>query len=204
MKLAKRALLATTLVAVPFAANAQDAGTTIYSQVDDSTVGTIESNDGTTAILDTGAYKAPLPVGTYAMREGKWTVNATKAQIDGMMAAAEAEAQKKLAAAMAIGATVNSADAQYAGTVLAIDAAADQVLLKHGEGLVSLKPEHFALDGAGNLTALYTLEQLDTFTTVVPEGAEVRTASGELVDFAGSGAAKSAGAPSTCTTGASE
>ena len=82
MKLSKLAVLATTIAALPIAANAQDAGTTIYSQVDDSTVGTIASNDGATAVLDTGSYKAPLPVATYAQREGKWTINATKAQID--------------------------------------------------------------------------------------------------------------------------
>ncbi|MEM1196279.1 MAG: hypothetical protein AAGH57_09270 [Pseudomonadota bacterium] len=199
MKLAKPVLFATALCAIPFAANAQDAGVTVYSQVDDSTVGTIASNDGATAVLDTGDYKAPLPVATYAMREGKWTINATKAQVDGMMAAAEAEAAKKLDAALIVGAKTTSADAQYAGTVLAIDTAADQVLLKHGAGLVSLKREHFAVDGAGKLLALFTTEQLDSFTTEIPEGAEVRTASGELVDFAGA----STSAP-TSTTGAAE
>ncbi|MDJ0976959.1 MAG: hypothetical protein QNI87_00315 [Erythrobacter sp.] len=200
MKLAKLALVATTFFA-PFAANAQDAGTTVYSQIDDSTVGTIESNDGATAILDTGAYKAPLPVGTYAQREGKWTINATKEQIDGMMAAQAAEAEKKLNAALVVGAKTTSADAQYAGTVLAIDGAADQILLKHGEGLVSLKREHFALDGSGQLMALFTEEQLDEFTTEVPEGAEVRTASGDLVDFAGGATSASA---ASATTGAAE
>ena len=203
MKLAKLALLATTLAVPPLAANAQDAGTTVYSQIDESTVGTIESNDGTTAVLDTGAYKAPLPLSYLAEREGKWTINATKDQIDGMMAQQAAQAAAQLDTALTVGSSVVSADAQPAGTVLAMDSTEDQILVKRGTGLVSLKKEHFAVDGAGNLTALYTLEQLATFTTEVPEGAEVRTASGELVDFAGTGMATSASA-TTATTGASE
>ena len=186
MKLSKLAALATTTTlafgaALPSAALAQDAGATVYSQIDDSTVGTIESNDGATAILDTGAYKAPLPVATYAMRDGKWTINATTPQIDGMMAAAEAEAAKKLAAALVEGAAVVSADNRPAGTILAIDTAMDQVIVENEMGIVSLKQEHFAVNQAGALTALFTGEQIAGFTTEVPEGAEIRTASGTLI-----------------------
>ncbi|MEO0464577.1 MAG: hypothetical protein AAF127_15720 [Pseudomonadota bacterium] len=204
MKLAKTALFAAALTALPTAAFAQDAGSTVFGN-DDAPVGTVESNANGIVTVDTGTYKAPLPANLLAEREGKWTVNATKAQIDGMMAAQKAEADKKLAAALVTGAKANSADNQYAGTVLAIDDAADQVLLKHGAGLVSLKREHFAVDAAGQLMALFTVEQLDTFTTEVPEGAEVRTASGELVDFAGTGATATATAATTSTeTDASE
>jgi hypothetical protein len=184
MKLSKLAALATTatlsFAALPFAAQAQDAGTTVYSQVDDSTVGTIASNDGTTAVLDTGSYKAPLPVGTYAEREGKWTINATKAQIDGMMAAAEAEAEKKLAAALVDGATVISADATTVGTVLAMAPQTDQYLIENETGIITLKREHFAVNPDGALTALFTNEQLAGFTVEVPEGAIVETPEGKM------------------------
>lgn len=180
MKLSKLAVLATAIAALPVAANAQDAGTTIYSQVDDSTVGTIASNDGATAILDTGSYKAPLPIATYAMREGKWTINATKAQIDGMMAAAAAEAEKKLAAALVDGAAVVSADATPVGTVLAMDPGKDQYIVENGTGVITLKREHFAVGAAGELTALFTGAQLAGFTVEVPEGAVVETPEGKM------------------------
>lgn len=201
MKLAKLALLAATLTVTPFAANAQEAGVTVYGN-DDQPAGTIESNDGTNAVLDTGSYKVPLGLATFAERDGKWTINATKGQIDGMMAQQAAAAAAKLDAALSVGNAVSSADGQDAGSVLAIDSSADQILVKRGTGLVSLKKEHFAVDAEGKLTALYTLDQLGTFTTEVPEGAEVRTASGELVDFAGTGTTASTGA--AVTTGASE
>ncbi|MEL6738086.1 MAG: hypothetical protein AAFO28_04105 [Pseudomonadota bacterium] len=180
MKLSKLAVLATTIAALPVAASAQDAGTTVYSQVDDSTVGTIESNDGSIAILDTGDYKAPLPVATYAQRDGKWTINATKAQVDGMMAAAKAEAEAKLAAALVDGAAVTSADNMPVGTVLAMDADMDQYLIENGSGVITLKREHFAVNQAGALTALFTTAQLAGFTVEVPEGAIVETPEGKM------------------------
>ena len=210
MKFAKLALLATTLAAAPYAAIAQDAGTTVYSQVDDSAGGTVESNDGTTVLVDTGSYKAPLPAAAVVEREGKWTVNATKAQIDGMMASAAAEAEKKLDAALVAGAAVMTADMQPAGVILAIDDSVDQIIVEREGGIVSLKREHFAVSAEGNLTALYTMEQIASFTTEVPEGAEIRTASGTLVRNAdgttptAEETAATASAGATATTGASE
>ncbi|MDY7099343.1 MAG: hypothetical protein SXU28_14500 [Pseudomonadota bacterium] len=209
MKFAKLALLATTLVAAPYAASAQDAGTTIFSQVDGTEVGNVESNDGATVVVNTGTHKAPLPTSYFAEREGQWTINATKAQIDSLMAAQKAEADAKLDAALVDGAAVVSADNIAAGTVLAIDTAADQVIVEREGGIVSLKREHFAVNAEGKLTALYTLEQIGTFTTEVPEGAEIRTASGTLIRNAdGSEPAAeetaSASAAGTASTGASE
>ena len=174
MKFAKLAVAATLLAATPFAANAQDAGTTIYSQVDGSEVGTIISNDGTTTVLDTGSYEAPLQPGYFAEREGKWTINATKAQIDGMMAqqvaqqeAAAAEAQAKaqeeaaakLAAALVIGAPVITNDEMALGMIDQIDG--DNVVIKtEDEALVTLTRNFFAVDGEGRLLALASFETI--------------------------------------------
>jgi len=210
MKFAKAVLFAATLTAAPFAANAQDAGTMVYSQVDDSEVGKIASNDGTTAVLDTGTYQAPLPVGTYAMREGKWTINATKAQIDGMMAAAAAEADAKLVAALVDGAPVTSADNMPVGMVLAMDPAADQYIIDADAGVITLKKEHFALNAEGELTALFTTEQLAGFIVEVPEGAIVETPEGQMMRTADGWEAmesetpETASADTTNASGASE
>src|SRR3546814_11657337 len=64
-------------------------------------------------------------------------------------------------AALVVGAAVVSADAQPAGTVKEIDAATDAVVVEREAGLVTLKREHFAVDGNGALMALVTLEQID-------------------------------------------
>lgn len=177
MKLSKLALLAAPLAMAPVAAHAQDAGTTIYSQVDGSEVGTIESNDGTIATLDTGSFKAPLPIATYAEREGQWTINATKAQIDGMMAqqvaqaeaaaaeqaaaqeAAAAEAEAALAAALVPGAAVVTADAQPLGTIDKL--AGDNVVVSNEQaGLITLPRSLMATDEAGALVARANLDAI--------------------------------------------
>jgi len=180
MKLGKMAILAATIAAAPFAVHAQDAGTTVYSQVDESVVGTVETNDGTTVLVDTGAFKAPLPAAAVVEREGKWTVNATKAQIDSMMSQQQAAAEAKLDAALVDGTAVTSADKMPVGTILAMDEAGQQIIVANEMGVISLKREHFAVDESGALTALFTSSELAQFTTAVPEGAIVETAEGPV------------------------
>ncbi len=161
MKFAKMALLATTLAATPFAVSAQDVGTTIYGN-DDAPIGTVQSNADGIVTVDTGTYKAPLPADLLAEREAKWTVNATKAQIDGMMAAQLAEAETKRDAALVVGTAVNTANGNPAGTLTKVDLEADAIVLEGESGPVVLKKEHFAIDAGGALIALFTADQLAT------------------------------------------
>jgi hypothetical protein len=177
MKFTKLAMLATA-PAIALAATsvaAQDVGTTIYSQVDGSEVGTIDSNDGTNVILNTGNYEAALPGNYLAQREGKWTINATKEQIDAMMAAevakqeaaakaaqakAEAERQAKLDAALVVGAQVVTVDDQPLGLIDEIkinEATAEEefiVVKSEDEQLVTLPINLMTVDAEGSLIAM--------------------------------------------------
>ena len=173
MKFAKLAILATAMAATPIAANAQDAGTTVYGN-DDAPVGTVESNAGGIVTVDTGSYKAPLPANLLAEREGKWTVNATKAQIDGMMKQQQDAANAKRDEALLVGAAVVSADGMPAGTIYTIDEE-DTVIVQNETGIVTLTREAFAVNESGALMALYSAEQLVANTVEVPEGAEILT-----------------------------
>lgn len=194
MKFAKLTLLASAMIAAPLAA--QDAGVTIYSQVDDSEVGTIVSNDGTTVMLDTGTYKAPLQPGYFAEREGKWTINAKKDQINAMMKAQVDAANAKRDAALVEGAAVVSADGAPAGTVYTVDSE-DTVIVQNEAGIVTLTRESFAVNEAGALMALYTGAQLAANTVEVPEGAEILTPAQARAKEAGA-------ATETAATGSSE
>jgi hypothetical protein len=176
MNLAKLALAATALTTVPFAAQAQDVGTTVFGN-DDAAIGTVEANDGEVVTVDTGKHKAPLPANLLAEREGKWTVNATQAQINQMMDAQVAEANAARDAKLMEGAALVSADGQPAGTIYTIDSAADAIIVERDGGIITLKREHLALDPQGNLMALFTMEQIAANTVEVPEGATVQTAS---------------------------
>lgn len=173
MKFAKLAFLATAMAVTPMAANAQDVGATVYGN-DDAAIGTVTANDGTTVTVDTGKHAAPLPAAALAQREIGWTVNATKAQIDGMMdqavaqqqaaaaeaqAAAEAEAAAKLDAALVVGAAVVTNDAMALGTISELDA--ENVVVTHDTaGLITLPRTFFAVDAEGQLIALAPLETI--------------------------------------------
>lgn len=173
MKFAKLAFLATAIAATPIAAGAQDVGTTVYGN-DDAPIGTVESNADGIVTVDTGTHKAPLPANLLAEREIGWSVNATKAQIDGMMAAQKAEADAKRDAALVEGAAVISADGMPAGTVYTVDSE-DTVILKRDAGIITLTRDSFAVDPNGALMALYSAEQIAANTVEVPEGAEILT-----------------------------
>ncbi|MEM6908024.1 MAG: hypothetical protein AAF494_05040 [Pseudomonadota bacterium] len=198
MKFAKLAAIATCLAATPMTAFAQDAGTTVYGN-DDAPIGTVTSNENGIVTVDTGTHKAPLPANLLAEREIGWTVNATKGQIDGMMAAQKAEAEAKLSAALVEGASVVSADAQPAGNVHSIDEAADAIIVKREGGVITLKREHFAVDANGALMALFTAEQIAANTVEVPEGSQIMTASEMPTDNE-----TTASATNGSTTGASQ
>jgi len=175
MKFAKLALLATAIAAVPVTANAQDAGTTVYGN-DEAPIGTVEANEGGVVTVDTGKHKAPLPANLLAEREGQWTVNATKAQIDQMMDQQVAEANAKRDAALIEGAMVMSADGQPAGTIYTIDNDVDAIIVERDGGIITLKREHFAINPTGSLVALFSMDQLTANTVEVPEGAEIAVA----------------------------
>lgn len=167
MKLAKLALIAAALAGAPMAAHAQDVGTTVYGN-DDKPIGKVVSNADGIVTIDTGTHQAPLPAELIGQREIGYSVNATKGQIDEMMAAqlaaqqqaiaeaqaaAEAEAAARLEAALVVGAEVITADKQSLGL---IDEITDEnVIVKTAdEQLVTLPQNFFAADVDGTLFAL--------------------------------------------------
>lgn len=172
MKFAKLAMLATAIAATPIAASAQEVGTTVYGN-DDNPIGPVVANDGTNVTIDTGKHQAPLPANLLAEREGKWTINATQAQVNALMdqqvaqaqaaadaqAAAEAAAAAKLEAALAVGTPVITADALPLGTISELDAA-NVVVTNEEVGLVTLPRGFFALDADDQLVARANLADI--------------------------------------------
>ncbi|MEQ8411007.1 MAG: hypothetical protein RIB52_05580 [Erythrobacter sp.] len=177
MKLAKLAFLATALAATPIAASAQDVGDTIYGN-DGNPIGTVTVTDEGTVTVDTGTYKAPLPRGAIAERaindagDMGFRVEATKAQIDGMMeqqvaqakaaeearkaelAKAEAEAMAKLEEMLVVGAPIVTADEQPLGMVETIEQEGEIIVVKvEDEELISLPRTLMWVDDDGTIMA---------------------------------------------------
>ncbi|KUO57603.1 MAG: hypothetical protein APF78_04250 [Sphingomonadales bacterium BRH_c3] len=167
MKFAKLAILATALAATPIAAHAQDVGATVYGN-DGKPIGTVESNDGTNAVLAVGEFKAPLPLSVFGEGENGPTLNTTYAAVYEQLKAAdaqaklaaaeakakaEAEAAAALQAALVVGAPVITVDAQSLGMVDEI--AGENVIIKgEDETLVTLPVKLLAANPEGGLFAL--------------------------------------------------
>lgn len=158
MKLAKlAAATALALAATPAFANPQVvAGATVYGP-EGNEVGTIDAVSGEVASVNTGSHVAPLPMNAFGQGEQGPTITVTKAQLDEMMAAIEAEAAAKLDAALVAGAAVTSADGQAVGTIASVDG--DDVVMDAEAGQIALKREHFVASENG-LMALFTAEQV--------------------------------------------
>lgn len=167
MKFAKLAILATAIAATPIAAHAQSVGDTVYGN-DGNPIGTIDSNDGTNAVVNTGKYTAALPVSAFGTSEQGPTLNITKAAIETQLAAAqaqqeaamaeakakaEAEAAAALQAALVVGAPVITADSLSLGMVDEI--AGENVVVKgEDETLVTLPVNLLIANPEGGLMAL--------------------------------------------------
>jgi sporulation protein YlmC with PRC-barrel domain len=159
MKTVKIALLASVLAATPAAVFAQEVGATIYGN-DGNPVGTVAEVNGDVVVIDTGTHKAPVPAAQLYDAEAGKSVNATKAQVEAMMDQQLAEVDAKRDAALVEGAEVVSTNGAPAGTIAAVDLAADQITLESEQGPVMLKKEHFAMGADGKLTVLYSNEQI--------------------------------------------
>ena len=140
---------ALALFAAPAAA--QDAGVTVMGN-DDAAIGTVLSNDGTTVVVDTGTHQVPLGTDAFAEREGAWTLNTTKTELDTAFGAMVAEQEAALEAALVVGAEVKTADAQVLGTIEEITDEA--VLLTHAGQPLGLPHDIFGVDAEGNLMIL--------------------------------------------------
>lgn len=161
MKFAKLAVAALALSATPALANTDVvAGAAVYGP-EGNPVGTIVEVQGGTAILDTGTHKVPLGVDSYGTSDKGLVITATKAQLDGMVAAQIAQANAARDAALVAGAAVMDAEHAPLGTIEAVEG--DKVtLVRAGEdgATVVLERDYFGAQD-GMLMALMTAAQLD-------------------------------------------
>jgi hypothetical protein len=170
MKFAKLAFAAALAAAASGAAFAQDVtvGATVTGPEGD-VVGTVETVADGVVTVNTGKHKAPLPADAFGKGENGPTITVTKAQLDAMIDEQLAAAAGQRDAALVAGAAVVSAADAPLGTIKSVDG--DAVVLDTGEGPVALKREHFAVNHAGALIALFTAEQIKAAAAGASTGA---------------------------------
>lgn len=132
-------------------------GATVYGP-QDGVVGTIESIADGVVTVDTGKHKAPLPADVFGEGQNGPVITVTQAQINAMLDEQVAAAAAQRDAALVAGAMVHTAGDAMLGTIESVEG--DEVVVKIESGPVALKREHFAVNPAGTLIALFTMEQI--------------------------------------------
>lgn len=142
---------------------------------DGEMVGTVEEARDDAIIVNTGNHRALISMRSVE-RAGKhlW-INATKDEIDRMMdEKRQAEAARRNAF-LTPGRLVRSVDSKPVGRIVAIEREAQSVVILRNEGVIALKPDHFALI-EDRLVALFTRAQIDENTKPVPDALRQRLA----------------------------
>lgn len=153
------ALLVGALALNPAAAAAQSVGTTIYGR-DGQPVGTVAEMNAQVVVIDTGTHKAPVPTNlVYESEKGK-SVNASRGEIDMMMARRLAEAERRRDQALVAGTQVVSVSGRNVGTLSSVDLTGNAIILASQQGPLRLKKEHFAVNAQGDLMVLYSRDQI--------------------------------------------
>lgn len=143
-------------------------GVTVYDP-QGAEVGKIDSASGDTVVLDTGTNKATLPKNVFGTSPKGPTVNATRTQIDTMVAAASAKSNAAFDAALVPGAEVRGSAGALVGTIKEITG--DIVTIERPEGLVRLSRKAFAL-GSNGLTLSLTTAELEAAAKAAAQSAQ--------------------------------
>jgi len=134
-------------------------GTMIYGSQGGEVGAVTEVGQGY-VVLDTGSNLATLPDTAFGRNEqNQVVIGMTKEELDAAIAQAQQEADAKLAAALATGATVHTSDGVQAGTVREIDAEGN-VVIDREAGAIALPKNQFTVDANGGPALLFTDEQL--------------------------------------------
>lgn len=134
-------------------------GTTVYDPQGNEVGKVTQVADGN-AVVDTGTNLATLPVSAFGRNEQQQTViGMTKEELDTAIAQAQQEAEAKLAAALAPGATIHTSDGVQVGTVKEIDAQGN-VVVDRAAGAIALPKNQFTTDANGAPALLFTDAQL--------------------------------------------
>ena len=130
-------------------------GATVYDP-SGGQVGTIESLSSDQIVIDTGTHKATLPRSALGSSTKGPTINATKAQIDALVAASEEKANAALNAALVPGAEVRGRSGSLVGTIKEVTG--EQVLLDRPTGAVVLPNKAFATGPQGLVISMTAAE----------------------------------------------
>lgn len=121
--------------AAPAAAPAVAAGTTVYDTAG-GVVGTVESTDGTNAVINTGTVKAAIPLTSLGAGAQGPVLAMTKAQLDAAAGQQQAQAAADFKAKLVPGATVYGTGGTQVGTIKSVDASGVTLTTPDGDAVL--------------------------------------------------------------------
>lgn len=151
----------------PAAGAAPTVGATVYDTTG-GTVGTIESVDGTNAVINTGTVKAAVPVSSLGKGAQGPVLAMTKAQLDAAAGQQQAQASAEFKSKLVAGTTVYGTGGAQLGTIKTVDAT--NVTLTTADGDVVLPASGFGPGPQGVMLGM-TAAQLKAAMTAAGGGA---------------------------------
>ncbi|MEQ5787007.1 hypothetical protein J3454_03800 [Erythrobacter sp. NFXS35] len=142
---------------------------------DGEPVGTIEEVQDDAVVVNTGTHRAPISKRSVDRSGNALRINATRSQIDDMIAEQRRHEASRRDEYLAPGRLVRSVDREAVGRIVAIENEADSVVILRNEGVIALKRDHFAVI-EDRLVALFTRQQIDQNTKPVPDALRQRLA----------------------------
>ncbi len=142
---------------------------------DGKPVGTLEEVRDEAVVVNTGKHLAPITIRSLERLGDTLRINATQDEIDRMMDERRRAEALRRDEYLAPGRLVRSVDSEPVGRIVAIEDAADSVVILRNEGVIALRRDHFAVI-EDQLVALFTREQIDRSTKPVPEALRQRLA----------------------------
>ncbi len=169
-----------TTQAAPASGAAVTTGATVYD-TSGGVVGTVESTDGTNAVVNTGTVKAAIPLTSLGKGAQGPVLAMTKAQLEAAAGQQQAQASADFKAKLVPGATVYGTGGTQLGTIKSVDASG--VTLTTADGDAVLPVTGFGPGPQGILLGM-TAEQLKAAMTAAAPAAGA-TDAGATTDAAG-------------------
>ncbi|KPQ38192.1 MAG: hypothetical protein HLUCCX21_00500 [Porphyrobacter sp. HL-46] len=142
---------------------------------DGEAVGTVEETRDDAVVVNTGSHRALITIRSIERADDGLRINATRDDIDKMIDQRRRDEAARRDEFLAPGRLVRSVDSQPVGRIVAIEREAESVVILRNEGIIALKPDHFAVVD-DRLVALFTRAQIDENTKPVPEALRQRLA----------------------------
>jgi preprotein translocase subunit YajC len=181
--------------AAPAAGAAVTTGATVYD-TSGGVVGTVESTDGTNAVVNTGSVKAAIPLTSLGSGAQGPVLAMTKAQLEAAAGQQQAQATADFKAKLTPGATVYGTGGAQLGTIKSVDASG--VTLTTADGDAVLPVTGFGPGPQGILLGMTAAQLKAAMAGAAPSGGAT-AAAGATAD-ATTATADTATAETTATT----